>query len=439
MVQPINAESFVQWFRQVAPYIHAFRGRTFVLAFGGEFIAEQARFAQFVHDVNLLAALGIRLVLVHGARPQIEAELKENGHRSRYVKGLRVTDAASLMAVKHAAGVLSVEIEALLSQSLANSPMAGAQIRVASGNYITARPIGVLDGTDFQFTGLVRKVDAGAIARRLEAGEVVLISHIGYSPTGEVFNLAWEDVAQNVAAALRADKLLMLVEQLPLDRKGAVIAELTAREAHSLSARPELNAPTRRALEQAVSALKNGVGRVHLVARRATGATLLELFTHAGVGSMITADPVEQLRAARIEDVGGILALIEPLESDGTLVRRSRELLEAEIGNFMLIEHDGVVVGCVALYPLSDGKSAELACLAVSPEYRDAGYGERLLRACEERARAKRVRLLFALTTRASHWFIAQGFKPVDVNALPGERRALYNWKRGSKVVLKRL
>jgi amino-acid N-acetyltransferase len=439
MAQPINPESFVLWFRQVAPYIHAFRGRTFVLSFGGEFVAEQARFAQFVHDVNLLAALGIRLVLVHGARPQIEAELKESGHRSRYVKGRRVTDAASLKAVKNAAGVLSVEIEALLSQGLPNSPMAGAQIRVASGNYITARPIGVLDGTDFLYTGLVRKVDAPAIVRRLEAGEVVLIPNIGYSPTGEVFNLAWEDVAKSVATTLKADKLLMLVEQLPQGRRGEVLAELTAREALSLSGRPELSAPTRRAIEHALESLKGGVGRVPVGAGRTRGATLLELFTHTGVGTMITADPVEQLRAARIEDVGGILALIEPLEAEGALVRRSRELLESEIGNFMLIEHDGVVVGCVALYPLSDGKSAELACLAVAPEYRDAGYGERLLRACEERAKGRRVRKLFALTTRASHWFLAQGFKAADVTSLPGERRALYNWKRGSKVVVKRL
>lgn len=439
MAQAPNPETFVQWFRQVAPYVHAFRGRTFVLAFGGEFVAERTRFAQFIHDVNLLAALGIRLVLVHGARPQIEAELKDNRVRSRYAKGLRVTDAPSLTAVKHAAGVLRVEIEALLSQSLASSPMAGADISVASGNYITARPIGVLDGIDFQFTGVVRKVDATAIVRRLDAGEVVLLPHIGYSPTGEVFNLSWEDVARSVAIALKADKLLLMVEQLPVSPSGEALAELTARDAAAVAARQALNAPTRRAIEHALGALKGGVARAHLVSRRTSGATLLELFTHAGVGTMITADPVEVLRAARIEDVGGILALIEPLESDGTLVRRSRELLEAEIDNFMLIEHDGAVVGCVALYPLADGKSAELACLAVASDYRDAGYGERLLKACEDRARAAKVKRLFALTTRTLHWFLAQGFRAVEVGTLPGERRALYNWKRGSKVVLKRL
>jgi amino-acid N-acetyltransferase len=435
-----HPESFVRWFRQVAPYLHAFRGRTFVVAFGGEMFAERARFASFIHDVSILAALGIRLVLVHGARPQIEAELKARGIRSRYVQGLRVTDERALQAVKEAAGVLRVEIEALLSQGLPNSPMAGAQIRVASGNYLTAQPIGVRNGTDFQFTGAVRKVDAAGIARRLDAGEVVLVPPLGYSPTGEVFNLAWEDVAEGVAVALKADKLLMYTDRLPADRKGEVIAELTAQEAESLlSKHADLSQTTRRAIEHALRAVKAGVARGHIVTRRATGSLLLELFTHTGVGTMITAATLEKLRPARIEDVQGILALIEPLEADGTLVKRSRELLESEIGNFLVVEHDGVIVGCAALYPFKEEKSAEFACLAVAEGYRDAGWGEDLLKACEERAKSLRIRRLFALTTHAAHWFLEQGFRAGDVAALPSRRQALYNWRRGSKVFLKRL
>jgi len=340
--------------------------------------------------------------------------------------------------VKHAAGALRVEIEALLSQGLPSSPMAGAEIRVASGNYIAAQPIGVVEGVDYQFTGLVRKVDAPAIARRLEAGEVVLVSHIGYSPTGEVFNLSWEDVAQSVAGALGADKLLLFVDRLPADRKGAAIGELTAREAEALLKKADLGAHATRALRHALAALAAGVGRAHLISRRTPGAALLELFTHSGVGTMITAEPMQRLREARIEDVGGILALIEPLEADGTLVKRGRERLEREIANFVMLEHDGALLGCAALYPLAE-KSGELACLAVAPGARDAGYGEHLLRACESRARQQKIRRLFALTTRAAHWFLEQGFKAADPSALPGERQALYNWKRGSKVFLKRI
>jgi amino-acid N-acetyltransferase len=434
-----NADNFVRWFRQVAPYVHDFGGRTFVIGFGGEMVAERQRFASFIHDVNLLAALEIRLVLVYGARPQIEAELKARGLKSKTAQGLRVTDEQALTVVKHAGGMLRVEIEALLSQGLANSPMARAGIRVVSGNYITARPIGVRKGIDFQFTGAVRKVDAAALSAHLDVADIVLVPFVGYSPTGEVFNLAWEDVAESVAVALKADKLLMYTDKLPTDRKGDVVSELTADEALGLSGKSNLTPSAARALEHVARAVDNGVLRGHLVTRRSPGSLLLELFTHAGVGTMITDDSVEKLRPARIEDVRGMLELIEPLEAEGTLVKRSRELLEAEIGNFMVIEHDNRIVGCAALYPFPDDKSAEFACLAVAPGARDAGYGERLLKACEARAKSLKLRRVFALTTHAPHWFVEQGFRAADVDALPEQRKALYNWRRGSKVFLKRL
>ena len=435
-----NADNFVRWFRQVAPYVHDFGGRTFVIGFGGEMVAERARLASFIHDINLLAALEIRLVLVYGARPQIEAELKARGLKSKTAQGLRVTDEAALTVVKHAGGALRVELEAVLSQGLPNSPMARAGIRVVSGNYITARPIGVRKGVDFQFTGAVRKVDAAALSAQLDVADIVLVPFVGYSPTGEVFNLAWEDVAESVAVALKADKLLMYTDKLPTNRKGEVVSELTADEALALAGKKtNLTPGTAQALEHVARAVDHGVLRGHLVTRRSPGSLLLELFTHAGVGTMVTDDTVEKLRPAKIEDVRGMLELIEPLEAEGTLVKRSRELLEAEIGNFFVIEHDNRIVGCAALYPYPDDKSAEFACLAVAPGVREVGYGERLLKACEERAKSLRLRRLFALTTHAAHWFLEQGFRAASVDALPEQRQALYNWRRSSKVFLKRL
>jgi len=296
----------------------------------------------------------------------------------------------------------------------------------------------VLKGTDFQYTGTVRKVDAAAIARRLDAGEVVLVPHIGYSPTGEVFNLAWEDIAENVAVSLKADKLLLYTDRLPANRKGEVLGEATAREAETLAKKAPLTPQSARAIEHAVRAVGGGVARAHVITRGVRGALLLELFTRTGVGTMITADAVEKLRPARIEDVRGMLELIEPLEADGTLVKRSRELLEAEIGNFWWWITTARSSAARAVSDPRD-KSAEFACLAVAGEYRDAGYGERLLKACEERAKALRLRRLFALTTSAAHWFLEQGFRAADVAALPQRRQALYNWRRGSKVFLKRI
>jgi amino-acid N-acetyltransferase len=432
-------ENFVQWFRAAAPYIHAFRGRTFVIAFGGEVVAD-GKFVGLTHDLSLLASLGVRLVLVHGARPQIERELAARGIESRYVRGVRVTDEATLACVKQAGGQLRLEIEALLSVGLPNSPMAGAGIRVASGNFVVAKPRGVVDGVDMLYAGEVRKIDTEAIRRRLDADELVLISPLGYSPTGEIFNLTVEDVATQVAVALGTDKLVFLTDEAGLPgRDGKLLRELTVSDAQSLGDAAQLPSGVKQYLPYAIQACRGGTARVHLLSRHVDGALLLELFTHEGVGSMVTRDPLERLRQASIEDVGGILKLIEPLEADGSLVKRSRELLEIEIGRFTVLEHDRVIVGCAALYPYAEEKVAELACLAVHPDYRNSGAGERLLLTSETIARKAGLQKLFVLTTRASHWFIEHGFSDAPLSVLPARKQTLYNYQRGSKVLAKSL
>ena len=431
---------YVSWFRQAAPYIHAFRGRTFVIGFGGE-VAMGAPAQALAQDCNLLAALGIRLVLVHGARPQIEAELKRRKLKAHYHKGLRVTDAAALECVKSAMGVTRLEIEALLSQGLPNTPMAGACMRVTGGNFITAKPVGVVDGIDHQYTGAVRKISSEEISADLDQQNVVLISPIGVSPAGEIFNLSMEEVAEAVATSLQAEKLIFLCDAPGVtDAKGKLVEAMTADEAERVLKKPKrLTEDLGLYLPCCVRACRAGVKRAHLIDRDIDGGLLLELFTHEGVGTVLTRDPLGRLREATIEDVGAIVGLIAPLEADGTLVRRGRELLENEIGRFSVLEYDGVILGCAALYPFSNEKAAELACLAVTPEYRRAGHGEQLLQYMEARARRSGLKRLFVLTTRTAHWFIERGFREAGLDALPREKRELYNWQRRSKVLVKAL
>jgi len=435
-----SQDRFIDWFQSVAPYIHAFRGKTFVIAFGGEVVAD-GRFLDLTHDLNLLAALGVRLVVVHGARPQIEARLRERRRRSRFHKGLRVTDDIALTCAKEASGRLRVEIEALLSMGLPNSPMAGADIRVASGNFVIARPIGVVNGVDFMHTGEVRKVDAHAIQKRLEDSELVLLSPLGYSPTGEVFNLALEDVAAATAISLRAEKLIFLMDTIGVTgRRGELLRDLAVKQAETLLARiGETDTDVRLYLPRAVRACREGVKRVHLISGHIDDSLLLELFTRKGVGTMLTPDPIETVRPARVEDIGGIVRLIEPLEADGTLVKRNRDLLEREIGRFVVLDHDKIVVGCAALYPFPDERAAELACLTVHPDFRGGGAGERLLTEMEAQARRQKLKRLFVLTTRAEHWFVERGFAEAGIEALPRQKRLLYNYQRRSVVLVKRI
>lgn len=429
-------QGFVANIRQAAPYVHSHRGSTFVIMFGGEAVDEQ--FADLIHDIALLNSLGVRIVLVHGARPQIEQRLKRARAKIRYVNGLRVTDDAALTCVKDAAGSLRVEIEARLSMGLVNTPMAGAALRVASGNFVVARPLGVRDGIDYCHTGEVRRIDAEGLQQHLQDQRIVLLSPLGYSPTGEIFNVSAEEIATATAVALHADKLILLTEKPGLrNTKRQLLRQLSLAEAEQLlNARRKLAAPIRQHLSNAVESCRRGVKRVHLLDRTINGGLLLELFTRDGIGTLISAENYEGMRPARIDDVGGILELLEPLEAEGVLVKRSRELLEMEIRHFVVVMRDGMIIACAALYPYPK-QIAELACFVVHPDYRNSGRGDSLLETIERRARQSGIKKLFVLTTRASHWFQERGFRRARIENLPVSKRTLYNYQRNSKVFMK--
>lgn len=432
-------EHFVSWFRAVTPYINAFRGKTFVIAFGGKAVASE--FAKtLAYDVNLLVSLGIRLVLVHGARPQIEEELAEKNLESKYHRGYRVTDAAALDCVLDAVGSVYLEIEAMLSQGLPNTPMANSRIRVIGGNFITGQPIGVLDGIDMHYAGKVRKVDAEGINAQLGLGNIVLLNCEGPSPTGEIFNLQMEEAAEAVAAAIKADKLVYLTDSKGVtDKEGELLDAMTADEASQLLQDADwLTTDIKRYLPCAVRASRGGVGRVHLIGFEQDGALLRELFTHDGVGTVVTRESLENIREAKPDDIAALIALIEPMEQEGILVHRPRELLEREIDRFSIMLHDGIIVGCAALYQHSE-EEAELACLAVNPDHREWGYGEQLMKRIEKRARKSGIKRLFVLTTRTEHWFVERGFKLGTVDDLPAGKRDMYNYQRRSKVLFKPL
>lgn len=430
-----NSTQHIRWFRNSAPYINAHRGRTFVIVFDGE-AALHANFPNIVHDIALLQSLGVRLVLVHGARPQIAARLDNAGLDSQFHHGVRITNTAAMEHVKDASGNVRADIEALLSMGLPNSPMQGASIQVCGGNVLTARPIGVVDGIDHLHTGRVRRVDTAAIHRQLDGGFIVLLSPLGFSPTGEVFNLSLEDVAVRTAAALEADKLLLFGKGPGVVADGQLLRQCRLSETDVLL-QGQLEAEQARWLRAARDACSAGVPRCQIISYADDGALLQELFTHDGSGTLVAPDDYELCRAASIDDVGGILELIEPLERDGVLVKRSRELLETEIEQFRLLERDGRIIACAALYPYVEAGSGEIACIVTHPDYRGGERGARLLTELEQIARGLGLTKLFVLTTQTAHWFIEQGFAEAGLDNLPEERKSLYNLQRNSKVFTK--
>ena len=441
--------TFVPWFRSVAPYIHLHRGKTFVVGIAGEAIAA-GKLQHLAQDLALIQSMGVKVVLVHGFRPQVNEQLKAKGHTPRYSHGMRITDEVALDCAQEAAGQLRYEIEAAFSQGLPNTPMAGSTVRVISGNFITARPVGIVDGVDFQHSGLVRKVDTAGITKTLDFGAMVLLSPFGFSPTGEAFNLTMEEVATSVAIALQADKLIFMTEiagirmqpNEPAGEDNPIDTELPLAAAQKLLASlPLPSQPTDSAfyLQHCVKACKEGVERSHILPFAVDGSLLLEVYVHDGIGTMVVDEKLESLREATADDVSGILQLIEPFEKDGTLVKRSPTEIERDANNYSIIEHDGVIFACAALYPYPESKTAEMAALTVSPNVQGQGDGERVLKRIEQRAKAAGLDSIFVLTTRTMHWFIKRGFKQVDPDWLPEARKRKYNWDRKSQVLVKKV
>lgn len=430
----------VEGFRHSVPYINTHRGKTFVIMLGGEAI-EHENFSSIVNDIGLLHSLGIRLVVVYGARPQIDANLAAHHHEPLYHKNIRVTDAKTLELVKQAAGTLQLDITARLSMSLNNTPLQGAHINVVSGNFIIAQPLGVDDGVDYCHSGRIRRIDEEAIHRQLDSGAIVLMGPVAVSVTGESFNLTSEEIATQLAIKLKAEKMIgFCSSQGVTNDDGDIVSELFPNEAQArVEAQEEkgdYNSGTVRFLRGAVKACRSGVRRCHLISYQEDGALLQELFSRDGIGTQIVMESAEQIRRATINDIGGILELIRPLEQQGILVRRSREQLEMEIDKFTIIQRDNTTIACAALYPFPEEKIGEMACVAVHPDYRSSSRGEVLLERITAQAKQSGLSKLFVLTTRSIHWFQERGFTPVDIDLLPESKKQLYNYQRKSKVLM---
>ena len=430
----------VEGFRHSDPYINTHRGKTFVIMLGGEAI-EHENFSSIVNDIGLLHSLGIRLVVVYGARPQIDANLAAHHHEPLYHKNIRVTDAKTLELVKQAAGTLQLDITARLSMSLNNTPLQGAHINVVSGNFIIAQPLGVDDGVDYCHSGRIRRIDEDAIHRQLDSGAIVLMGPVAVSVTGESFNLTSEEIATQLAIKLKAEKMIgFCSSQGVTNDDGDIVSELFPNEAQArVEAQEEkgdYNSGTVRFLRGAVKACRSGVRRCHLISYQEDGALLQELFSRDGIGTQIVMESAEQIRRATINDIGGILELIRPLEQQGILVRRSREQLEMEIDKFTIIQRDNTTIACAALYPFPEEKIGEMACVAVHPDYRSSSRGEVLLERIAAQAKQSGLSKLFVLTTRSIHWFQERGFTPVDIDLLPESKKQLYNYQRKSKVLM---
>ncbi len=440
MSDSMHPENFIRGFRESSPYIHRFRGKTFVIVFGGEVVADGS-FMSIASDIALLRSLGIGVVLVCGADPQIDERLKNAGIPVSRTWAGPVVSREAVPDILRAVGEVRFSVEAALSRGVTDSPMSGAEVRVAGGNLVVSRPLGVIDGVDHHFYGTPRHIRVESVRRFLDDGMVVLLPPLGVSLSGDMFLLSPEDVAQETAIALSASKVLFLVDEPILkDLPQGNGREFSDRDvALLLSGRSAVRAPWKTLLERASKMIGAGVERVHFVDRHRDGALLLELFTRDGCGILVSSDPFEEIRPAAPSDVPGILDLIRPLETKGILVDRTREAVETDISRYAVTHRDGKIVACAALYPYRDDRKGELACLAVHPEYRKAGRATHLLSWFEKKALSQGLDRLFVLSTQSREWFVERGFLPASVEELPLERKKSYSPNRKSHVLIKKL
>jgi amino-acid N-acetyltransferase len=439
----MDSFQYVKWFRGASPYINLHRDRTFVLMLGGDAIAHP-NFDNFIHDVALLHSLDVRLVIVFGARLQIDAALEAAQIETHYHRNLRITDQATLAIVRRVVGDLRMQIEAKLSMGLPGTPMQASRINATGGNWVTAKPVGIVDGVDHALTGEVRRVDAEGLKRQLDAGCIPLIGPFGYSPSGEVFNVAYEEVAASVSSALRADKLIALDDEPGLlDGSGNLISEMSPGELDLWLDTADDGSPAGSERHRQASALlwavRSGVRRCHVVSHAEDGALIAELFTREGQGTQITEHSAERIRQANLDDVAGIIDLTAPLEANGVLLPRTRERIEREITQFWVLDLDGMIIACAALYPHADSGTAEIACVVTHRDYQGGDRAERLIRHLEGLARRQGMHSTFVLTTRTAAWFMEQGYAAGDLDDLPDLRRVQWTPERNSRVLVKPL
>jgi len=434
---PIESTFQLENFRQAMPYIYAHRSKTFVVYISDALLAKENT-ASLIHDLALVHTLGVKLVLVLGLRSFIDKKLGKQS-ASLFENNWRITDARSLGAIKEVAGSVKTDIEALFSIGLINTPMSGMKLNVVSGNYVRAKPVGIRNGVDYQHTGEVRNIVADEIQKQLDANNIVLMLPLGYSKTGDIFNLTSIEVAKHTACALQSEKLIIMLNKYkaPSNKKQSD-NHYNIHEAKELVKKLQKSKQQVKGyLDVAIQACLENVKRVHLLDASKPGALLEELYTLDGVATLVTAETYDEIRPATINDVGGITELIQPLIDKGALVQRTREQLELEIENFDVIERDGMVLACGALNIFTEENAAEVACLAVHPEYQSNGRGSKMLAHLEKKSAAAEINLLFVLTTQTSHWFREHGFKTTKIESLPMKKRSLYNYQRNSKAYSK--
>jgi len=445
--------SQVDLIREVFHYQSRFEGSTMVFKIDYP-VTQESGFPGLVKDLALLAKTGFKVIIVPGAKENIDAVLKQHDIDTQYCSDnsstfdfpIRITTTQALPYVEMAAFDVASRFMTFLS---------GSRVEALIGNFVRARGLGIKNGIDTEHTGVVDKIYADSLERVLNLGMVPILPCIGWSPSGKPYNVLSDEIALAVSSALGAAKLFIVsfhkglradIFTLPENtekRADGSLVRLTPQEAEALiTANSGLSGVNEeetagrqylREIKLGLRASRAGVHRVHIIDGREEGSVLKELFSNLGVGTMIYTDEYDSIRVFHSRDLPDILRLMEPLMQKGVLVRRNPEQIQEKKDDYSVLEIDGSIRACGALHDWGEAQG-EIAAVATDPQYTDLGLGRKIVGYLVEKGRKSKMKRVFVLTTQTQDWFEALGFKETSVDSLPEQKRKVYDQSRKSKI-----
>jgi amino-acid N-acetyltransferase len=430
----------VETIREVLSYLEQFRETTFVVKIDNT-IVNDPLFSITVKDLCLLHEAGIRIAIIPGATGRIDEILGSYSIQYRYVKGVRVAGEDAVPFIKMAAFDVANRLMTMLAANGVNAVV---------GNWVRARGVGVIDGVDYKSAGIPEGVRGDTVRKVLEDDMIPVFPCIGWSSVGRPYNVSSNELAVMVATSLGAEKLFFIssrdgfnassfsVPQTVAVAPGGRIANFSLPDLEEFF---NLNPGRDKELEflrRAQRACAAGVERVHILDGRIEGVILKETFSNLGSGTMVYSKSYSGIRPMKLIDVSDVLRLMQPFVERGILLPRTEAQLEEGIADFVVFEVDDSVHACAALHEFPDGQ-AEIAGIAVDPNFAHLGVGPKIVDYLCDRAKKKGLASVFVLTTQTADWFEKLGFEERDPSILPEKKRQAYNLQRKSRVFSRKL
>ncbi|MCL2277574.1 MAG: amino-acid N-acetyltransferase [Treponema sp.] len=452
-----SIQSQVDLIREVFHYQSRFDGSTFVIKIDYP-VTEDSCFPGLVKDLALLAKTGFKVVIVPGAKENIDMVLKNHDIDSCNYVNITGGDYAewadeTQVRVTSSKVISYVEMAAFNVASKFMTFLSGSRVDAVIGNFVRARGLGVINGTDTEHTGAVDKIYADSLTRVLNLGMIPILPCIGWSPSGKPYNVPSDEIALAVSKALGSDKLFIVCAQSSsaakiLDipdnidiRQDGSLVRMTPHQTDliikaNINKKSDNESAKNKFLKNfklAYKASQAGVHRVHIIDGRENGSILKELYSNLGIGTMIYTDEYDSVRSIHSRDLPDILRLMEPLMLKGILIRRNPEQIQQKKDDYSVLEIDGSIRACGALHDWGESQG-EIAAVATDPNYTDLGLGRRIVGYLIEKAKKIKMRRVFALTTQSQDWFESLGFIEARLESLPEQKRVTYDHNRKSKI-----